>query len=102
MWEPFGTAPANGTAHWKSGSDERGTLNILSTCIVTLLLCAYTSLHMDIPKEGKAGWNYRMPQRLLWVVVGLGAPEFVSLCKFPYAPHGEAAATAEAAAVAAI
>ncbi|KAH8726746.1 hypothetical protein GQ44DRAFT_679203 [Phaeosphaeriaceae sp. PMI808] len=78
MWEPFGTAPANGTAFWKSGPNERGTLNILTICIITLLLCAYTSLHLDIPKHGKAGWTHQGWRRFLWVVAGLSAPEFVA------------------------
>jgi hypothetical protein len=82
MWEPLGTVPANGTACWKSCPNERGKLNILSTCIVILLLCAYTSLHMNIPKEGKAGWKHQMLQKLLWVIVGLCEPEFVTLFEF--------------------
>jgi hypothetical protein len=78
MWEPFGSAPAHGTAFWRGSPNERGTLNILSICIITLLLCAYTSLHLDIPKYGKAGWIHQFWRRLLWVCVGLAAPEFVS------------------------
>jgi hypothetical protein len=83
MWEPFGLAPANGTAFWRESPNQRGTLNILSICIITLLLCAYTSLHLDIPRYGKAGWVHQIWRRLLWVCVGLAAPEFVSLpgCK---------------------
>jgi hypothetical protein len=83
MWEPFGSAPANGTAFWRESPNQRGTLNILSICIITLLLCAYTSLHLDIPRYGKAGWVHQIWRRLLWVCVGLAAPEFVSLpgCK---------------------
>jgi hypothetical protein len=78
MWEPFGSAPAHGTAFWRGSPNERGTLNILSICIITLLLCAYTSLHLDIPKYGKAGWVHQFWRRMLWVCVGLAAPEFVS------------------------
>jgi hypothetical protein len=82
MWEPFGSAPTNTTAFWRGSPNERGTLNILSICIITLLLCAYTSLHLDIPKYDKAGWIHQLWRRLLWVCVGLGAPEFVSLAKW--------------------
>jgi len=78
MWQPFGSAPANGTASWRGSPDERGTLNILSICIITLLLCAYTSLHLNIPQHGKTGWRHQIWRRTLWVVVGLGAPELVS------------------------
>lgn len=79
MWEPFGTAPANQKAYWKSGSDERSTYNILSTCILTLLLCAYTSLHLNIPEHGKSAWYQQLRKKALWVLVGIAAPELVSI-----------------------
>ncbi|KAH7094861.1 hypothetical protein FB567DRAFT_511241 [Paraphoma chrysanthemicola] len=82
MWEPFGTAPANATASWRSSPNERGTLNILSSCVITLLLCAYTSLHLDIPAHGKAGWRHQTWRRALWVLAGLLAPEVVAFIAF--------------------
>jgi hypothetical protein len=78
MWEPFGTAPTNSTAYWKASPNERGTLSILSSCIITLILCAYTSLHLNIPEHGKATWTHQFWRKTLWVVLGLGAPEVVS------------------------
>ncbi|OAL47028.1 hypothetical protein IQ07DRAFT_516437, partial [Pyrenochaeta sp. DS3sAY3a] len=82
MWEPFGTAPANQKAYWKSGSDERSTWNILSTCILTLLLCAYTSLHLNIPEHGKSTWYQQLGKKALWVIVGIAAPEAVAFVAF--------------------
>ncbi|KAH5208565.1 hypothetical protein HBI25_222510 [Parastagonospora nodorum] len=77
-WEPFGNVPANGTAVWKATPDVRGSFNILSTCVLTLLLCAYTSLHLDIPQYGKTGWSHRAWKKVQWVCIGLCAPEFVA------------------------
>ena len=79
MWEPFGTLPANSTAYWKPAPTERGTFGILSTCILTLLLCVYTCLHPNIPAHGVKEWyNRPWSSRAVWVFTGLFAPEFVS------------------------
>ena len=79
MWEPFGTRPANATAYWKPAPTERGTFSILSTCILTLLLCVYTCLHPNIPLYRVTKW-YQRPWALkaLGILVGLLAPELVS------------------------
>ena len=79
MWEPFGIAPANKTAYWKEGSNERSTYDIVSTCIITLFLCAYTSLHVNIPEHGKTTWPHQLWRKMLWVLVGVVAPEIVSV-----------------------
>ncbi|KAH5296116.1 hypothetical protein HBI12_213870 [Parastagonospora nodorum] len=74
---PFGNVPANGTVVWKATPDVRGSFSILSTCVLTLLLCAYASLHLDIPQYGKTGWSHRAWKKVQWVCIGLCAPEFV-------------------------
>lgn len=79
MWEPFGTAPRDGPAYWQTGPKTRGTFNILSDCIITLTLCVYTSLHLNIPEYGKSRWYHRSWQKATWVVVGILAPELVGL-----------------------
>jgi hypothetical protein len=79
MWEPFGTSSFNATASWKSGCKERGTLSILTTCLITLILCVYTTLHLNIPEHGKSSWIQRLKRKALWLLIGLFAPEFVSV-----------------------
>ncbi|KAK3345005.1 hypothetical protein B0H65DRAFT_573650, partial [Neurospora tetraspora] len=39
---------------WVTEPDIRGTFSILSTCIVTLVLCVWTAIHLNVPghKEG--------------------------------------------------
>ncbi|KAH7341153.1 hypothetical protein BKA66DRAFT_44533 [Pyrenochaeta sp. MPI-SDFR-AT-0127] len=78
VWEPFGTASVNTTAQWKTGPSERGTLNILSTCLITLTLCVYTCLHVDIPEHGKTHWAQILKRKLLWLLPGIFAPEIVA------------------------
>lgn len=77
MWGPFGQRLANETASWKDGPDSRGTFKMLSTCVITFLLCVYTCIHHDIPKCGKAGLSHQLWRKALWICVGLIAPEFV-------------------------
>ncbi|KAH7085218.1 hypothetical protein BKA63DRAFT_548398 [Paraphoma chrysanthemicola] len=59
MWEPFGTAPANATASWRSGPNER-----------------------DIPSYGKTSWRHQIWRRAIWVVIGLFAPEGIASIAF--------------------
>ncbi|KAH6619005.1 hypothetical protein C7974DRAFT_342103 [Boeremia exigua] len=83
MWEPFGTQPANATAYWKPAPSERGTFGILSTCILTLLLCVYTSLHLNIPVHKVTHWSQKpWVLKTFGVLVGLCAPELVAFLAF--------------------
>ncbi|PHH91084.1 hypothetical protein CDD83_1712 [Cordyceps sp. RAO-2017] len=36
---------------WVSASQFRGTMSILQTCVVTLVSCIYTVLHLDLPTK---------------------------------------------------
>jgi hypothetical protein len=79
MWEPFGPEQSNITTSWRSGPNERGTLNIMSTCFITLILCTYTSLHLSIPEAGRETWYQVLWRKTGWQIVGIFAPDFVSL-----------------------
>ena len=67
----------NGTAHWEPDpTDGRGTWTILSTCIITLTLCVYTSLHLNVPAHNdSAASTFLMKAK--YVVFGLLAPELI-------------------------
>ena len=67
----------NGTAHWEPDpTDRRGTWNILSTCIITLTLCVFTSLHLNVPahKDSAASTFFIKAK---YVIFGLLAPELI-------------------------
>lgn len=67
----------NGTAYWEPDStDRRGTWTILSTCIITLTLCVYTSLHLNVPahKDSAASTFFIKAK---YVIFGLLAPELI-------------------------
>lgn len=63
------------TSGWISAPNYRGTSDILWSCIVTLVACVYTALHLNIP--GRSGKWRRLLQKLKWTVTALLAPEVV-------------------------
>ncbi|KAH8682576.1 hypothetical protein BX600DRAFT_448867 [Xylariales sp. PMI_506] len=82
MWSPLGGANAlsNHTARWQPEPSSRGTFNILSTCLLTLSLCIWTALHLNIPGQGKA--NHQKWRKAKWLAIGLLAPEVVAFAAF--------------------
>jgi hypothetical protein len=73
----FGDPAKNDTVGWKSEPNERGTFTILWTCILTLFLCVWSALHLNIPV--KTTFKYRMLRRTQWLFLALLAPELVDL-----------------------
>ena len=67
----------NGTAQWQPDpTNGRGTWTILSTCIITLALCVYTALHLNIPAH-KSGIASSIGIKVKYVLFGLLAPELI-------------------------
>lgn len=68
----------NGTdlVHWKPSPKSRGTFDILSTCIITMLLCVSTAVHLNVPPPGSV-WGPRL-RKVGWLVLALLAPEMVA------------------------
>ncbi|KAI4188981.1 MAG: hypothetical protein LQ346_005202 [Caloplaca aetnensis] len=66
-----------GTAHWEPDpTDRRGTWTILLTCIITLTLCVYTSLHLNVPSH-KSSTGFAIGMKAKYVIFGLLAPELM-------------------------
>lgn len=68
----------NGTdmVHWKPNPSTRGTFDILTTCIITLLLCVWTAVHLNISPPGSF-WEPRF-RKVGWLVIALLAPELIA------------------------
>ncbi|KAM6536317.1 hypothetical protein FALCPG4_002326 [Fusarium falciforme] len=58
---------------WVDSPNVRGTLNILQSCVLTLVACIYTALHLDVPL--KTAWHEVFLYKLKWVLITLFAPE---------------------------
>ena len=68
----------NGTdlVHWQPSPKTRGTWDILTTCIITMLLCVWTAVQLNISPPGSV-WKPRL-RKVGWLLVALLAPEFVA------------------------
>ncbi|KAM5350743.1 hypothetical protein ACJ41O_007248 [Fusarium nematophilum] len=60
---------------WVMESGMRGIFSILQTCILTLVACIYTALHLNVPN--KTGFWRELGVKLGWTMVALFAPELV-------------------------
>ncbi|KAI1144977.1 hypothetical protein F4825DRAFT_467708 [Nemania diffusa] len=60
---------------WSTTSPVRSTANLLWTSVVTLFLCLYTVIHVNIPPPGESRWKvYR--RKGLWALAAMIAPEY--------------------------
>ena len=48
----------NQTSPWQPQPTFRGTFGILSTCLVTLGLCAWSAIHLNMPARNEAPWDF--------------------------------------------
>jgi hypothetical protein len=60
---------------WKPEPLVRGTFSILSSSLLTMILCVWTAVHLNIPEHGKA--KEQIWRRLGWMAIALLAPEMV-------------------------
>ena len=68
---------------WVLSSEIRGTSSILWSCLVTLVACIYTALHLNVPD--KQGRRAQLFAKANWVLSALLAPEvliYVALNQF--------------------
>ncbi|KAL9123716.1 MAG: hypothetical protein Q9217_006880 [Psora testacea] len=72
----FGTTTSNQTTSWQSEPNSRGTWSLLTTSLITIGLCAWTALHLNVPEHGKA--NRQWLRKTKWLLMGLVAPEMVA------------------------
>ena len=72
---PTGTSPS--APAYVPDPPGRGTIQLLTTCLVTLLLCVWTAIHLNIlPKTKRTRWG-RFKAKLKWAALALFAPEIV-------------------------
>ncbi len=57
---------------------QRGAFDITWSCIVTLFLCAYTSIHLNVPSHRERLWRVCL-RVFLWTLATITAPELVLL-----------------------
>lgn len=75
MFEPFGNTTTLPPTQWHPEPLVRGTYSILSSCLITMSLCIWTSLHLNLPAHKKE--HLQKYRKLGWMILGLLAPELV-------------------------
>ena len=74
MLSIFGNAQAS--ALWQPDPDGRGTSGLLQQCLLTLGLCVYSALHLNIPHH-KSTNRDKIFTKFSWLLIALLAPELV-------------------------
>ena len=71
---------------WQPEPLGRGTYGLLSSCLITMVLCVWTAVHLNIPEHRGHNFKYlpsfQAGRKILWLLVGLFAPEVVSWTAF--------------------
>ncbi|KAK0667508.1 hypothetical protein QBC41DRAFT_338351 [Cercophora samala] len=63
---------------WQSEPDGRGTFSLVFSCVVTLTLCVFSALHLNVPPESRSNsFRLQFIDKAKWVVYGIFAPELV-------------------------
>lgn len=66
---------------WVDDPSGRGTWNLLYSCGFTLVLCVWTSIHLNVSPPHESAWHARL-RKVKWVVIALFAPEAVVFTAF--------------------
>jgi hypothetical protein len=75
MISPFGNVTILPDAKWHPEPTIRGTSSILSSCLITMALCIWTAVHLNLPEHRKE--SQQVYRKVLWLTLGLFAPEVV-------------------------
>ncbi|KAJ7057623.1 hypothetical protein C8F01DRAFT_966336, partial [Mycena amicta] len=63
---------------WVDEPNTRGTYNLVSSCVFTLGLCVWTAIHLNIPEQSPRAGARQFMRKMIWLTVGLLAPEVVT------------------------
>lgn len=81
-WATIDANKANTTAlktiyapAWVSAPEFRGTMSIIQSCVLTLVACIYTALHLNVPF--RTDFTSILVLKIKWVAIALFAPEIV-------------------------
>ncbi|CAF9931386.1 MAG: hypothetical protein GOMPHAMPRED_005907 [Gomphillus americanus] len=64
------------TAGWTSSPNVRGTTDILFSCFLTIFLCCWVTLCVNVPPPGSGFWD-RLKRKILVFFETLSGPEFI-------------------------
>jgi hypothetical protein len=76
MFNPVGNDNSTGPL-WQPNPKTRGTWNIYQTCIITIGLCVWQAVHLNIPPPGEPKYKQTL-RRFGWLILAVIAPELVA------------------------
>ena len=68
----------NMTTGWVSGSQTRGTLDIIWTCFLVIFTCTWSVLHVNLPTTHESSWQILI-RKARWALFTVYAPDAVVL-----------------------
>ncbi|KAF2122333.1 hypothetical protein BDV96DRAFT_640381 [Lophiotrema nucula] len=83
---------------WQNGPNERGTIDILWSCISIIIACTWTILHLNAPQYYDST-KVKVLRKLKWMVITILFPEFIfskAICELRTAVNDTYAMTLEA------
>lgn len=63
---------------WVSQPNQRGTIDIIWSCVTTLAICCWVMVHLNVPAQADSLWTLIL-RRTRWLLLALMAPELVML-----------------------
>ncbi len=60
---------------WVDQPDNRGTFDIISSCFLTIFLCTWTCLHLNVPATKEGEWRPIL-RKFRWMMLTILGPEF--------------------------
>lgn len=78
VFEASASDPNPATVGWVSDPNTRGTLNLMFSCILTLGLCVWSAMHLNIPADDESEIQQWI-SGIKWGLFGVFAPELVFL-----------------------
>lgn len=62
--------------HYVGDPNGRGTLSLIISCVLTLILCVWSALHLNVPSSSQTTLASLLTQ-CRWIITGVYAPELV-------------------------
>jgi hypothetical protein len=74
--------PRNKTVGWvPEPYHDRGTASLLYNNLLTLFLCSWSAVHLNVAADGDADLKIKL-RKIKWMIVTILAPEFVATYAF--------------------
>ena len=77
LCKPIGTG-SSGISGWVTQPEQRGSIDIIWSCLATLFVCVWVMIHLNVPAHNDSNWTLSV-RRTRWLLLAILAPELVML-----------------------